>query len=344
MSELSEYDFCISSESIAQYPNEIRRNSKLMFIDRTSGRRAHHRFCDLPELLTEGDLVVRNVSSVRPSRLRGHKETGGKIEILLLGSGEVVGTFRALVKTKGKLRPGIAFTLSEQLDGSGIEGTVREVLSHGEILLSLETEDPYAFGEIPLPHYIRNGVSEPIDYDRYQTTYAEVPGSVAAPTAGLHFDNVLDRQLRKVGVVIENVVLHVGAGTFRPVTSNNLEENILHEEVFDLPSRTCEAIQETKARGGKIIAVGTTTCRVLETCGRQGQRLLPQSGKTNLFLKPGDAFNIVDGLLTNFHLPRSSLLLLVAAFAGKTETLSAYREAIEKNYQFYSYGDAMLIL
>ena len=341
--DLEEYNFFLPEERIAQYPHEVRRFSRLMLIDRKQGDRSHCKFFDLPSLLDEGDLLVRNVSSVVPARLRGHKSTGGKIEILILSSDADSQSFRALIKTKGRLRPGITFNLAKQGNNSELAGSILKVFEGGEVLLKFDGEDPYSFGDVPLPPYIRNGVSESIDTERYQTIYAKIPGSVAAPTAGLHFDNILDTELRKAGVLIADVILHVASGTFRPITPKNLKDNVLHKEIFELPESTCELIEETKKRGKKVFAVGTTTCRVLESCARREEPLLPQSGETNLFIKPGDSFRVIDGLLTNFHLPRSSLLLLVAAFAGKEETLAAYREAIKEKYRFYSYGDAMLI-
>ena len=247
--DLNEYNFFLPEERIAQYPHEVRRFSRLMLIDREQGHRSHYHFCDLPSLLDEGDLLVRNVSSVVPARLRGYKSTGGKIEILILNSDADSGIFRALVKTKGRLRSGITFKLTKQHNSSELAGSILKVLEGGEVLLRLDGEDPYNFGEIPLPPYIRNGVSEPIDKERYQTIYAKIPGSVAAPTAGLHFDNILDSELRKAGVLIADVILHVSSGTFRPITPKNFKNNVLHKEFFELPKITCELIEKTRRRG-----------------------------------------------------------------------------------------------
>jgi S-adenosylmethionine:tRNA ribosyltransferase-isomerase len=286
---------------------------------------------------------VRNATRVLPARLRGRKHSGGAAEALLLGPAGPPGHFRALLRAAGRARVGQKLRFAR-------EATVREAEiaglgAAGEAVLAFAPgEDPYAVGETPLPPYIRRGAAGSEDAERYQTVYARVPGSVAAPTAGLHLSERVLAELAARGVASAEVVLHVGPGTFRPLRPEDLAAGRLHVEPYALPEETARAVAAARARGGRVVAVGTTAARVLETCAREDGALAAGSGETGLLLAPGARFRAVDSLLTNFHLPRSSLLLLVAAFAGRERTLAAYAAAIASGYRFYSYGDAMLVL
>ncbi len=338
------FDYSLPRARIAQHPLPERDAARLLVLDRTGGTRQHGRVRDLSRWLRAGDLLVGNASRVRPARLRGRKATGGAAEALILGFlPDSPGRYRALLRCGGRLRVGQKFhfgTESETIDAE------LETLSEGgEVTLVFSPEaSPYAVGEMPLPPYIRRKRPDPEDRERYQTVFACEPGSVAAPTAGLHLTELLLRDLLGRGVSWADVILHVGPGTFRPLRPEDLTEGRLHPEDFELPAATAEAVARTRAAGGRIVAVGTTTTRALETCAREDGGVRPARGETDLFIRPGYRFRVVDALLTNFHLPRSSLLLLVAAFAGRERVLSAYAEAVAKGYRFYSYGDAMLIL
>jgi S-adenosylmethionine:tRNA ribosyltransferase-isomerase len=349
--DLDEYDFELPQDRIAQIPSDERDASRLMVIDRAGDAAIEHTtFRALPDLLSPGDLLVVNTTRVQSARLRGRRETGGAVEALLLGATNGSDTrdhYRALLKLSGRLRPGIVMTFERDdaaPDASGLEAEVVSVEGGGEVVLAFEHGvDPCAVGEPPLPPYIRRPREAPGDRERYQTVYARVPGAVAAPTAGLHFTDALFERLAERGVERAEVVLHVGTGTFRPLDEAALSSGTLHSEQIELPEATAAAIARTRERGGRVVAVGTTSARVLEARGRGDGSVEPGAGETDLFLQPGAKFQVVDALITNFHLPRSSLLLLVAAFAGKERVLAAYREAVEQGYRFYSYGDAMLI-
>ncbi len=344
MDELDAIDYVLPPDRIAQEPAGRRDDARLLVLERGSERRRHQRVHELPDLLRAGDLLITNATRVVPARLRGAKESGGRAEALLLGTaGE--GRFRALVKCRGRLRAGQRLVLG------GLAAEVVACRDGGEVLLAFEGgADPYAAGEAPLPPYIRRPEPRDSDRERYQTVFAREAGSVAAPTAGLHFTPELLAALERRGVEHAEVVLHVGAGTFRPVRHQDLVQGELHAEPFVLPEATARAVARARARGGRVVAVGTTTTRVLESRVDAERGVRAGSGETRLFLRPdpGDdaprPFGVVDALLTNFHLPRSSLLLLVAAFAGRRPVLDAYAEAIREGYRFYSYGDAMLIL
>ena len=338
---LEDYDFQLPRERIAQHPLPQRDASKLLCLSRETGGVQHDTIRNLPSLLRAGDLLVVNATRVVPARLHGQRDTGGRVEALLLGPepGDPA-RFRARLKISGRLRPGIKFRF-----GSEIEAEIAQVADDGEVVLLFGPgADPYTVGHPPLPPYIaRPGAPSAEDRERYQTVFARVPGAVAAPTAGLHLSEALLEELGAAGVACAEVVLHVGLGTFQPLRDADLASGQLHPERFELPERTADAIAQTRQRGGRVVAVGTTTTRVLETQACGNGHVSAGTGTTRLFLKPGDPFRVVDGLLTNFHLPRSSLLLLVAAFAGRGPVLSAYREAIAENYRFYSYGDAMFV-
>lgn len=342
MIDLADYDFALPPEQIAQQPPADRDGGRLLALDRVSGQRRHLTIRHLPQELRDGDLVVVNATRVLPARLRGEKDTGGRVDALLLGHGSSHGKFRALVKFRGKQRVGqkLFFLRADQRGEAEIvaleEGGVVELAFNG-------MQDPYVLGETPLPPYIERQAPERLDEERYQTTFGYVPGSVAAPTAGLHLTEALLEALDAGGVRRAEVVLHVGLGTFRAVGPSEIAARTLHAERFELPQATADAIDETRARGGRVVAIGTTTARVLETCADETRTVRAQSGETRLFLQPGDPFHAIDALLTNFHLPRSSLLLLVCAFAGRKPVLAAYEEAVREDYRFFSYGDAMWI-
>jgi len=343
--ELDPFDFELPEHAIAQRPAPVRSEARLMLLDRETGATLHHQVSDLPELLRAGDLLVRNTTAVQAARLRGNKASGGKAEALLLGLHSEARSYRALVKTKGRLRPGLKFSFRGGPSQAGQDAEITRVLAEGEVVLRFDSDaDPYARGEIPIPPYIRGGHGDRDDRDRYQTHYAKAPGSVAAPTAGLHFDALLDAALARAGVSFAELVLHIGVGTFRPLRPADWSRGELHREHFELPEEACRAVAATRAADGRVVAVGTTSCRALESRVSADGALVPGAGDTTLFLRPGDDFRSVNGLLTNFHLPRSSLLLLVCAFAGRDPVLAAYREALATGYRFYSYGDAMLIL
>ncbi len=352
MLNLDDYVFALPPERIAQTPLEERDAARLMCLGRRSGEIiGDFRVRDLASRLRSGDLLVVNATRVLSARLRGQKLSGGRAEALLLRQETPPdgNRHRALIKLSGRPRMGL------QLDFGGPEEPLpAEIVAlheDGEVSLEFPPgSSPLLRGESPLPPYIRrnpaetDAVTRALDRERYQTVYARVPGAVAAPTAGLHLTPALLDALETAGIGRAEVVLHVGAGTFRPLAPDNLRRDRLHADFYELPPETVEAIRETRARGGRVVAVGTTTTRVLESCAGPAGKLLPGSGETEIFLRPGSEFRVVDGLLTNFHLPRSSLLLLVAAFAGRDAILAAYSEAIAREYRFYSYGDAMLII
>ncbi len=342
MIDLAAYDYALPPSAIAQEPARERDGARLLTLDRTTGARAHRAIRALPELLRPGDLVVLNATRVVPARLRGEKATGGRAEALLLARAAEPGRFEALVRARGRLRVGqkLRFVRGARAEEAEIAG----VLGDGRVWLQFAAgADPYALGEMPLPPYIARKSPDARDAERYQTVFARVPGSVAAPTAGLHLTQSLLAAIRERGARTAEVILHIGIGTFRPLCEADLVAGALHAERYELPAETARAIAETRARGGRVVAIGTTSARVLESCADGAGGAVPSAGETRLFLSPGARFRVVDALLTNFHLPRSSLLLLVAAFAGREHVLAAYREAVSLGYRFYSYGDAMWI-
>lgn len=363
LSYLDAFDYELPPERIAQRALAERDASKLLVFDRKTPdepNRHTHVSC-LPSLLNAGDLLVVNATRVLPARLVGTRESGGAAEALILGpaDGARPDCFRALVKISGRLRPRIRMRFEGEAAGATgdtpceVWAEVQELGEQGEVTLAFTPgASPYSVGRAPLPPYIRRGDAGDeagddgigADLARYQTIFARVSGAIAAPTAGLHLTQRLFDALEDAGVSHAEVVLHVGAGTFRPLRAEDLLAHRLHAERFELPEATAKAIDETRRRGGRVVAVGTTVARVLETRGSADGRVEPGVGETELFLRPGDSFSVVDALLTNFHLPRSSLLLLVAAFAGRERVLAAYRDALAHAYRFYSYGDAMLIL
>jgi S-adenosylmethionine:tRNA ribosyltransferase-isomerase len=343
--DIADFDYELPPELIAQEPLAERDASRLLVLDRQSGEMAHRAFAELPDLLAAGDLLVVNRSRVIPARLLGRRAKGGEAEILLVRDrGE--GRWEAMVRPGRHLRPGQRVTIdedlsvmveSEALDESG-RRHVRLLSRRRDIEAALER-----CGHTPLPPYIRRP-DRPADRERYQTVYAREGGSVAAPTAGLHFTEALLTRLREQGVERAEVVLHVGPGTFQPVKAARMEDHRVAPEAYAVPLQTAAAVESTRARGGRVVAVGTTTVRTLESAAGSDGTVATGAGETSLVIVPGHRFRAVDALLTNFHLPRSSLLLLVAAFAGREAVLRAYAEAVRLRYRFYSYGDAMIIL
>ena len=328
---IDDFDYELPPELIAQHPSATRSGSRLLAL--SGGKLADHRFSDLPQLLSPGDLLVLNDTKVIRARLFGRKETGGRIEVLierLLPQNEAL----AQVHAGRAAKPGSTLELDGGLTLRVLarEGEFYRLSFPGEALELLER-----YGRVPLPPYITHA-PETEDESRYQTVYARAPGAVAAPTAGLHFDEALIAALGKRGVGFAYVTLHVGAGTFQPVRVSNLSDHRMHAERYEIPEKTASAIAATRARGAKVVAVGTTTVRCLEASGAAAG-----SGETDLFITPGFRFRVVDRLITNFHLPRSTLLVLVSAFAGVEPIRAAYRHAVDRRYRFYSYGDAMLI-
>jgi len=332
-----DFHYDLPDELIARHPAARRSDSRLLHLDGRGGAVADLRFTDLPDLLRAGDLLVFNETRVIPARLHGHKATGGKVELLLE---RVVGGGRALVQLRSSKAP--APDSLVHLPG----GRCARVVGREDDFWVLDFGgDPAAVfeahGEMPLPPYLRRAAEES-DRERYQTVYARVPGAVAAPTAGLHFDAALLDACARAGVASAQVTLHVGAGTFQPVRVDDLRDHRMHAEFTEVPTATCEAVAACRTRGGRVVAVGTTAVRALESAA-QGGRLTPYTGDTRLFITPGYRFQVVDALITNFHLPESTLLMLVAAFAGPGHVLAAYRHAVAARYRFFSYGDAMFV-
>jgi S-adenosylmethionine:tRNA ribosyltransferase-isomerase len=335
----SEFHYDLPPGLIAQQPLERRSDSKLLHLALHGGGLADRRFRDLPALLRAGDLLVFNDTKVIPARLFARKESGGRVEIMLerlLNDSACL----AQLKVSKKPRPGTALVLEDGtlLEVTGRQGDFFELaLAGGGLSRLLEK-----LGHMPLPPYICRA-DTPADKERYQTVYAKRPGAVAAPTAGLHFDTELLAQLDRRGVQRHAVTLHVGAGTFQPVRTEHIEQHKMHAEYLEVSAQLCEAAVRTRQQGGRVIAVGTTAVRSLETAAVDGEPE-PFSGDSQIFIYPGYEFKAIDGLITNFHLPESTLLMLVSALAGMQETRAAYRHAVEQRYRFFSYGDAMLVL
>ena len=340
----SDYDFHLPPEQVAQAPAARRDASRLLVVDRATGELAHRVFADLADYVPAGDALVLNETRVFPARLVGRKPTGAQAEVLLLTpEGGEEKLWRALVRPGGKLKPGRTVEIAPELAVEIVEST-----PGGERIVRLHTPLPLAealvrWGEVPLPPYITHAATAE-DRERYQTVYARERGSVAAPTAGLHFTPELLAKLEAKGVRIVRLVLHVGVGTFRPVETEDPAEHRMHSEWYHVPPEAAAALNETRAAGGAIWAVGTTVTRTLETVADEGGVVHPGEGWTDIFIRPPYRFRAVDRLVTNFHLPRSTLLMLVAAFAGYDLVMRAYREAVKGGYRFFSYGDAMVIL
>ena len=336
----SDFNYDLPQELIAQTPLDRRDGSRLMTLDKTTGEIGHHHFYDLPQFLRPGDCLVLNNSRVLPARLIGHRPTGGAVEILLLvdKGGDV---WECLVRPGEKLREGARVTFG---DGQ-LQAEVQEVLPDGNRLVHFEYKGIFLevleeLGRMPLPPYIK---AELKDQERYQTVYSKVVGSAAAPTAGLHFTPELLEQIENMGVKLCYVTLHVGLGTFRPVKEDEITEHEMHSEYCVIPQETADIINETKKNGGRVICVGTTSCRTLESWAAEDGTMTATGGWTNIFIYPGYRFKVMDALVTNFHLPESTLIMLVSALAGREHVLNAYNEAVREKYRFFSFGDAMFI-
>ena len=338
----SDFYYDLPEELIAQTPVEPRDSSRLMHIDRKTGKIEHSIFHDLPSFLKKGDLLIVNDSRVIPARLYGQKkETGGAIEFLLLEQ-KTNQNWEIICRPAKKAKPGARFVFGNGL----LEAEVLEILDDGKRLVKLECEGSIyhvldQIGQMPLPPYITEQLK---DKERYQTVYSEVSGSAAAPTAGLHFTPELMKQIEAMGIHIAHVTLHVGLGTFRPVKADEITDHKMHSEHYMMSKETADLINQTKASGGRVIAVGTTTCRTLESVFSLYGEARECHGDTDIFIYPGYEFKCIDGLITNFHLPESTLIMLVSAFLGYDKTMHAYKVAVDEKYRFFSFGDAMAII
>lgn len=338
---VSEFNYNLPEELIAQDPLEKRSNSRLMVLDKNTGEIEHRHFYDIKEFLKPGDCLVINNTRVIPARLYGARVgTGGKVEILLLK--RISDTqWECLVKPGKKARPGMEISFGDGL----LMGKIIDIIDEGNRIIEFSYEGIFEeildkLGEMPLPPYITHKLQ---DRDRYQTVYAKYDGSAAAPTAGLHFTPELLEEIKAMGVRIAEVTLHVGLGTFRPVKEDEVLDHHMHSEFYQLTQEACDIINDTKAKGGRVISVGTTSTRTLESAAEPGKPLTPKSGWTQIFIYPGYEFKVIDGLITNFHLPQSTLIMLVSALAGREHVLSAYEVAVQEKYRFFSFGDAMFI-
>ena len=339
--KVSDFYFELPEELIAQYPLEKRDSSRLMVLDKKTGEIEHRKFHDILEYLNEGDTLVLNNTRVLPARLIGEKEeTGGKIEFLLLKRIEG-DKWECLAKPGRKAKVGTVFTFGE----GKLKAIVREIGEEGNRIIEFKYDGIFEqvldeLGQMPLPPYIHEKLE---DKERYQTVYSKEKGSAAAPTAGLHFTEELLKEIKDKGVNIAYLTLHVGLGTFRPVKVDDVNNHVMHSEYYHLDKENAELINKTKEAGKRVIAVGTTSSRTLETIGDENGRVREQSGWTDIFIYPGYKFKIVDNLITNFHLPESTLIMLVSALSSKDAVLNAYCKAVEEKYRFFSFGDAMLI-
>lgn len=345
--QLSDFLFVLPESLIADAPAESRTGSRLLTLNAGTGRIQHGNFPDLLDYLNAGDLLVFNDTRVIPARLFGHKISGGRVEVLLERLQDEQSALVQLRSSK-PLKPGARILLVNNPDDAGSENAALTVVDRRGAFYLVETACQTSipalleqFGHIPLPPYIRRDDTE-LDRERYQTVYARRPGAVAAPTAGLHFDEKILASIRDSGVESAFLTLHVGAGTFQPVRVDDVESHKMHREWIDVNRNVCDAVNRCKEAGGRVIAVGTTSVRSLETAAQSGA-IEPYCGETDIFIYPGYDFRVVDAMVTNFHLPESTLLMLVSAFASKKMLLDAYKEAIEKQYRFFSYGDAMFL-
>lgn len=337
----SDFFYELPEELIAQHPVEPRDSSRLLVYDRSKKTIQHKHFYDIINFLREDDVLVINNTKVLPVRLYGNKEgTNGKIEFLLLKRLDLK-TWEVVLKPGKKAKVGSKFVF-----GNELKATVVKIIEGGMRVVEFEYDGVFEdilnrIGEMPLPHYIKEQIK---DKDRYNTVYAEYTGSAAAPTAGLHFTPELMQKLREKGVAFAEVLLHVGLGTFRPVKEDDILNHQMHSEYYEIDEKTAEFLNQAKKQGRRIIAVGTTSVRVLESCSDENGVLHAKTGETNIFIYPGYKFKVIDGLITNFHLPESTLIMLVSAFMGREETIAMYNEAVKEKYRFFSFGDATLIL
>lgn len=338
----SDFYYDLPESLIAQTPIEPRDSSRMLVLDRKSGKIEHKHFYDIIDYLNENDCLIVNDSRVLPARIFGRKkETGGQVEFLLLKQIEN-NKWETLVKPGKKAREGAQFILGD----NDMECTVTEVLEDGNRVVEFRCEENFfavldKLGQMPLPPYITEKLK---DKERYQTVYSNETGSAAAPTAGLHFTKELMKKIEDKGVKIGKVTLHVGLGTFRPVKVDDVTKHKMHSEHYEVPKETAQLINETKEKGGRVIAVGTTSCRTLESVAAKYDSVVPCDGWTDIFIYPPYDFKVLDGLVTNFHLPESTLIMLVSAFAGYDNVMNAYKTAVDEKYRFFSFGDAMLIV
>ena len=345
--ELIDYDFVLPEKNIARYPPENRDGGRLMVVsncwDSTLRQHDSRYVVDLPLFLEKGDLLVVNNTKVIPARIFGHRKTGGKVEIFVLSYNVELNTANVMAKPSRKLKLGECIILDSKQEDSLVliekqEGGQWVAQFQADVIEILDR-----CGQMPIPPYLQRE-AEDLDKERYQTVFARHEGAVAAPTAGLHLSSELLQQLQQNGVEIAEITLHVGIGTFRNIRQEDIERGTLHRESFVVSEECVDAIQRCKQRGSRVIAVGTTVTRTLESLFLQRGSLMPCMGQTDIFIQPGFSFSVIDGLLTNFHLPQSSLLMLVSAICGRDRILDIYRQAIEEDYRFFSYGDAMLLL
>lgn len=348
---VSEFDYELPEELIAQLPADKRENSKMMVLERKTRQISHKHFYNIVDLIDKDTLLVLNDTKVMPARLIGHKDTGAKIEVFLLkplSGSSSENRWEVLIKPSKRIKPGTVVTISKELSVKALErteedgGWIVELIYEGNLLEVLHRN-----GNIPLPPYIERKLADEdikkLDFERYQTVYAKDEGSVAAPTAGLHFTEEILQKLKDKGVEIAYVTLNVGLGTFRPVKCENILEHKMHSETFEISEETSRKINEAKAQGKMITAVGTTTVRTLETAYQQFGEIKACNSASELFIYPPYEFKVIDNLITNFHLPKSTLLMLVSALAGKDFIFEAYKQAVENKYRFFSYGDCMFI-
>ncbi len=346
--DVKDFYYDLPEELIAQTPLADRASSRLLCLDRISGDTKHMSFRDIKSMLKPGDCLVMNDTRVIPARIYGvKKDTGAAIEFVLLKrlnkdeSGFQGNVWEVILRPGRRAREGAEFIFGDGL----LSAKILEVLENGNRIVSFECDGIFEevldkIGLMPLPPYIKETLDDP---ERYQTVYARERGSAAAPTAGLHFTQELIGEIKEMGVDIAFVTLHVGLGTFRPVKADKVEDHYMHEESYELTQEACDKINAAKRRGGRVIAVGTTSCRVLESAAKDDGSINPVKDSTRIFIYPGYRFKILDGLITNFHLPESTLVMLVSAFAGRENVLAAYEEAIKERYRFFSFGDAMFI-
>ena len=336
-----DFYFDLPEELIAQEPLKERSSSRLMCLDKKTGEISHNHFYDIVDMLNPGDCLILNDTKVIPARLYGHKEgTGGAIEFLLLHK-HSLDTWEVILKPGRRAKPGAVFEFG---DGR-LKAEILDIVNDGNRLVKFIYDGVFEnildeLGEMPLPHYITKKLE---DKNRYQTVYAKHSGSAAAPTAGLHFTDELLKKITDKEIKIGYVTLHVGLGTFRPVKTDNILDHKMHSEFYVLPQETADLVNETKKAGNRVISVGTTATRTLETAGLLGFPLREKTGWTDIFIYPGKNFNVIDALITNFHLPESTLIMLVSALAGRENVLNAYNEAVKEKYRFFSFGDAMFI-
>lgn len=337
-----DFYYDLPQELIAQHPSQQRDHSHLMRLNKTTGEVEHCHFYDLPKLLKKGDCLILNDSRVLPARLLGAREdTGSAVELLLLNQKEQ-STWECIAGPGKKARIGRRLTFGDGL----LKAEVLDVLENGNRIVKFEYDGNFynileQVGQMPLPHYITEQLE---DKERYQTIYSKNLGSAAAPTAGLHFTEQMLQTLKDMGVKIGFVTLHVGLGTFRPVKADDITDHVMHSEHYFMPKQTADLINSVKADGGRVICVGTTSCRTVESVAAKEGCIKESEGWTDIFIYPGYTFKCIDGLITNFHLPESTLIMLVSAFAGYEHTMNAYKTAVEERYRFFSFGDAMIVL